>query len=609
MFRSRVVTLALLVALLAPAVLLTTPSVIAAPLRQVDAGAAIDLAWLAPVPADLTDGYGIASGVYRTAADTPGSVFGAAGPPGSFDEALTDAGARQTYWRRLVLRSEDDPDLYARSIDSLLTEFGDEAEAEDGLAAVHNLLATDFDELRTPPAVGDEAVAFRGEFTDPNQGAYNEVRVVTRTGRILIDLSLWDFTGDAPSASEVVLLAGVLVERVAAAEPSASAESPALAGEVPRLTGEDVGTPSDYYTRKNGEEIRTDGVSTSQLRSTTQFFDDIGNTDRYFYFASTVPSEDDDQPYVSSLVELYRFADEDSADAYLETVAENWVEARSAPYHDAEIVDDAEEFGDGSAFASYVYDYDWGTVPGYHFWLRVGDQFASVEMDGDPALSLADAEQMAEAQVACLEDGGCAEPLTVSELSQGNSGASPADTPEAGDSVSEPTAEPTEEPTDQTAATETYMSPSFGYTLSYDPTQWTLAEGPSTDADGVDTIGLSAGFSTLYLSGIPSALDAQTCVQIMTDAQTSEANVVAFEPLLHDAGVPDPGGEAGDAYATTRITRVMEDGPNVGQAFYTRCIALPSVGAVLAIQQFAAELIYDSALAQREQLLEGLTLP
>jgi len=53
----------------------------------------------------------------------------------------------------------------------------------------------------------------------------------------------------------------------------------------------------------------------------------------------------------------------------------------------------------------------------------------------------------------------------------------------------------------------------------------------------------------------------------------------------------------------------MEDGPNVGQAFYTRCIALPSVGAVLAIQQFAAELIYDSALAQREQLLEGLTLP
>jgi hypothetical protein len=459
MFRSRVVTLALLVALLAP-VLLTTRTEAAAPLRQVDDGAAIDLAWLAPVPADLADdGYGLAGGVYRTAAETPGSVFGNAAPPSSFDDALTDAGARQTNWRRLVLRSEDDPDLFARLLDSLLIEFGDEEEAEDGFAVLHDLL-TSYDELRTAPEVGDEALAFRGEFTDPSQGAYNEVRVVTRTGRFLIDLSLWDFTGDAPSTSEVVSVAGVLVERLAATEPAASSERPALALAVPRLAGEAVATASDYYTRMDGEEIRTDSTSTSQLQANAQFYDDIGDTDRYYYFASTVPSEDDDQPYVSALVDLYRFADEESAEAYLETVAETWVEARVAPYHDAGIVDDAEELGDGSAFAAYEFDYDWGTVTGYHFWLRVGDQFASVEIDGDPALSLADAEQMAMAQVACLEDGGCAEPLAASELSQGVSGASPADTPEdnaddkaetnasetpeAGDSGAEPTEEPTE---------------------------------------------------------------------------------------------------------------------------------------------------------------------
>jgi hypothetical protein len=181
--------------------------------------------------------------------------------------------------------------------------------------------------------------------------------------------------------------------------------------------------------------------------------------------------------------------------------------------------------------------------------------------------------------------------------------------PEVEDAIAEPVVEPAEELTEQTAATETYVSPSFGYTLSYDPTLWSVADGPSTDATGVDTIGLTAGFSTLYLSGIPSALDAQSCVQIMTDAQTSEANVVAFEPLLDAAGAPDAGGDAADAFATTRITRVMEDGANLDQAFYTRCIALPSVGAVLAIQQFAAEIIYGSAAAQREQLLEGLTLP
>jgi hypothetical protein len=485
--------------------------------------------------------------------------------------------------------------------------------------------------------VGDEALAFRGEFTDSTQGFYKEVRVLTRIGRFLIDLSLWDFTGDAPSTAEVVAVAGTLAERLADADPSASSKRPMLALQVPRLTGEDISTPSDFYTRQSGEEIRTDGVSTSQLRSDAQFFDEVGNTDRYFYFASTVPSEDAEEPYVSRLIELYRFTDEDSAAAYLDTIAQNWVEARSAPYHNAELVDDAAEFADGSAFATYEYDYSWGTVTGYHFWLRVGDHIASVEMDAVPSLSLADVEQMAEAQVACLGDGACAGPLTGLDGRQGISPADPAEalkptleetvdlttdepsepsgtetsdaladeTPETNDSVTDPT----EELGEQAAATETYISPSFGYTLSYDPTQWTVAQEPSTDADGIDSIGLSAGFSTLYLSGIPSALDAQTCVQIMTDAQTSEANVAAFEPLLDDAGVPDAGGNAQDAYATTRITRVVEDGTNVDQAFYTRCIALPSVGVVLAIQQFAAEVIYDVAAEQREQLLEGLTLP
>jgi len=375
--------------------------------------APVDLSWLALVPGDLGDGYGLSRGTYRTAAATPGSVFGDARPPTSFDQALTDAGARQTYWRRLVLRSEEDPDQYARLVDSLLTEFGDAAEAEEGFAAVHDVL-TDYDELRTAPEVGDEALAFRGAFTDPNQGAYQEVRLLTRTDRFLIDLSLWDFTGDAPSTSEVVSVASVLVERLAAAEPSAASESPALGIAVPRLTGEDVSTSYDYYTRANGEEIRTDGVSTSQLRSNQQFYDDLGNTDRYYYYGWTVRSEDDDQPYGSLLIELYRFSDEDSADAYLQTAPEDWVAARSAPYHDAEIVDDAAEFGDGSALAAYEYDYDWGTVPGYRVWLRVGDQLAAMEIDGDPALTVADAERMAAAQVACLEDGGCVEPFTVS---------------------------------------------------------------------------------------------------------------------------------------------------------------------------------------------------
>jgi plastocyanin len=171
--------------------------------------------------------------------------------------------------------------------------------------------------------------------------------------------------------------------------------------------------------------------------------------------------------------------------------------------------------------------------------------------------------------------------------------------------------ETTEEPVEQVAAaTETYVSPSFGYSLSYDPTVWQIAEGPTTDANGIDHIALKAGFTTVDVIGIPGTFTdlAQTCVQTLTDAQTSEANVVAFEPLLDDAGVPEAGGDAGDAFATTRITRTLESGATGDQAFYARCIVLPA-GGVFTIQQFAAEAIYAAAAEDREQLLEGLTLP
>ena len=477
--------------------------------------APLDLSWLAPVPADLADGYGISNGTYQTAAETPGSVFGDAGAPTSLNQALADAGSRQTYWRRSILRSEDDPDLYARLFDSLLIEFGDEAGAEAGFAAFHDLL-TGYDELRTAPEVGDEALAFRGEFTDANQGAYKEVRVLTRTGRFLIDLDLWDFTGDAPSTSEVVAIAGVMAERLAGAASSASSassaslESPMLAVEVPRLAGEDVSTSSDYYTRMNGEEIPTDGVSTSQLQSNAQYFDDIGNTDRSYYFASTVPGDDDDHPYISLLVELYRFADEDSADAYLQTVAENWIETRSAPYHDAEMVDEAAEFGDGSAFAAYEYDYSWGTVPGYHFWLRVGDQLASVEMDGDPALSPADAEQLAELQVTCLEDGGCAEPLAASDLGQGSAGAIPAETPEAtdeprADATTEPGQDVSLKPTAEPDAVPTEVTVAITST-GFDPNPVVISAGDTVTWVNDDT-GAAHGVTVLSAAGFVDASD------------------------------------------------------------------------------------------------------
>ena len=739
----------------------------------------LDLAWLAPSPADLdVEGYGLSYGVYQTAAEGGVSVFGNPGPITDYDETFSTAGARQTYFQMVSLRSEDDPDIVARQVSIVLAEFADDDAAESGLAAVVDLLTT-HEQTRTPPDVGDEAVALRGEFTLADGRTYDELRFLVRSDRFLADLMIDDYSGDAPAASEFTPLAELLVERFETAE---AGESPGLAFQVPRLAGEELTTFYDYYTRRGGDEVPAEAERTSQIESDDAFFEEAGVTDTYYYTGEVLPTEEE-ETYVSLISDLRLFTDEESAEAYLETEVENWIEVVGEDYQDVEIVDDAAELGDGSATVSFSQETNFGEpTVGYRIWVRAGDRVAAVELDGVPEISLPVAEEMAERQLACLEDGACLEPIAVSELMQGEPDAdaeeetpegeeeetpdaeadetpegeaeetpeadaeetpesdaeetpeartsqddkpavvaSDEETPEgeadetveagqdaapedttdldeaptevtvsitsagfdpdpvtipvggtvtwvnddtgvghavtvlsdggvevtsdpllpnfgsfshtftepgaypyvdvsdntiqgtiivetAAEATGEETAEASQdaalETTGEVAATETYVSPTFGYALSYDPTVWEVVQGPSSE-NGVDFIGLDNGFTKVELGGTTGIADAQVCVQFMTDDQTSQPDVTAFEPLLDETGAPIAGGDPSDAFAATRLT---DDGGTSNVA-YVRCVVLPSGDAVLIIGQFATEAFYDTAAEQREQLLEGLTMP
>ncbi len=79
--------------------------------------ALLDLAWIAPVPADLNvEGYGLTYGTYQTAASGGVSIYGNAGPLTTYDEAFSTADPRQTYYESMSLRSDDDPDVVARQV-------------------------------------------------------------------------------------------------------------------------------------------------------------------------------------------------------------------------------------------------------------------------------------------------------------------------------------------------------------------------------------------------------------------------------------------------------------------------------------------------------------
>ena len=392
-------------------------------------GGLLDLAWLAPDPADLdVDGYGLTNGVYRTAPDRGESIRGEAGSGGAYAEAFRSSGSQQIYYQSMSLPSEDDPDLVARRARLVLAEYGDADAAEAAFAAVAALF-DGYEQLPTPPAVGDEALAFRTEFTSTEGIPVQELRILVRTDRFLADLGLLDYTGDAPAVSEFTPFAERVVERLANAEPG---EGPGLGLQVVRLAGEDVATARDFYTRQNGEQVSVAEQSPSARQSDGDFFRQIGVTDRYFYVAED-PVTDQDPTYVGLLVDLRRFTDDETAATYLTTAAERWIASLSASYHNPEIVDDVETMGDGTVIVAFEQDTNFGeSTVGYRTWVQAGDRVAAIELDGVPAISLQTARQWAQAQLACLEDGACTEPLTVTELTQGGPGAGQEATPEAG---------------------------------------------------------------------------------------------------------------------------------------------------------------------------------
>ena len=141
------------------------------------------------------------------------------------------------------------------------------------------------------------------------------------------------------------------------------------------------------------------------MRADDEFFDDIGVTDTYHYLAEVPPTEAY-ETYVGLYVDLLLFTDRPTAETYLETAADDWIENWVAYYQDIEIVDDAEELGDDSAVVSFRQETTFGELAkGYRYWVRVGDRVAAVDLDGIPEITLPVAQKIAEAQLACFDDG------------------------------------------------------------------------------------------------------------------------------------------------------------------------------------------------------------
>jgi hypothetical protein len=166
-----------------------------------------------------------------------------------------------------------------------------------------------------------------------------------------------------------------------------------------------------------------------------------------------------------------------------------------------------------------------------------------------------------------------------------------------------------EEPDDERSGTgvdgNAYTSPTFGYTLTWDDSIWTVEN--ELLLDGYDGLQLGTEISIFYLEGYEGfAGDAEECLADAVNEIALRESVSDLESVTRP--LPVEADEAGEA-ALFLYTLTFEDGGAVDIIEYTECRVLVPGEAVLEITFQTAEQAYDAELPAYRELLESLTLP
>jgi hypothetical protein len=149
---------------------------------------------------------------------------------------------------------------------------------------------------------------------------------------------------------------------------------------------------------------------------------------------------------------------------------------------------------------------------------------------------------------------------------------------------------------------QTYVSPTWGYALTYDATVWEPIEESSEG--GFDRLNLYNGPSYVWIWGMAGySGDPVACRDDWVRVLRTLDGIESFAPLLDQDGEPLAGQDEGSAFAVYGYTSV--DGNEV---FDVRCLTLvPGLGnLVIVLETFASR--YEEQAAAVAELLTGLDL-
>ena len=375
----------------------------------------LDLPAMALTPEDLEDeglgGYGVGFGEVTYLDELIGPYAQDRNlPEDEVREILEDAGFARWYESFLdVPPDEDDPaGPSVRTFHSYVLEFANQDGAANGWDFLEDESTSETaHDVRRVKEFGDESEATRDRGKDEATGdEYELLDLSFRLGTLHAGVTIVDWAGGEPEVAEAEALAARLLERI---ELVLNDGAPGLSNQVVRLTGEEVASSVDSYLILDGDAIPIYRETARDTKAREQDAADADVTDAYWLREQIVARGEVPKVIVRYVVELRRFVDDVAARDWLAGVEQD-IEG-IGDYEDLVIDEDAPTFGDESlAFSATSAN---GTDRYRSVSLLVGATVAWIDVVGSEMPPATAVEALAEAQAACLEEGGCPEPLPL----------------------------------------------------------------------------------------------------------------------------------------------------------------------------------------------------
>jgi hypothetical protein len=172
---------------------------------------------------------------------------------------------------------------------------------------------------------------------------------------------------------------------------------------------------------------------------------------------------------------------------------------------------------------------------------------------------------------------------------------------------------PTPEPTSSTSHVvgNTYTSPTYDYSLTWDNAGWWVRYEYS--ANGYDLLQLSNGTSNVDLEAyLGFRGDPAACLDYEMDQARAVEGRSLFAPVSDGNGTPLAGQDPTRAHAAYKYTYTSEDGQSEDRIIRLECRTLEPGESVLVVTQVIRAALpdsYDNEAPVLEELLDELTLP